>query len=175
MNNKLNKLVLAIGAVVMSGGVMAAASGSSSMNTTASVLAECSVGNVTALAFGDLVMLDKGGASNTASASSGGGTFDAACTTGTSTPKLKFTSANTGTAANFRFVGADATSFIVYTLAESGNAAITAGADAAFTGFTADGVAKNLTIKGSIASGEKSGKKAQAYSDTITITSSFTP
>jgi spore coat protein U-like protein len=175
MNSKLNKLALALGALAIAGGAMASDSGATTMGASASITAECSVGNVTPLAFGALAMLSNGSASTSASASTGGGTFDAICTSGATTPKLRFTSANTDTVANFRLRGADTTTLIAYTLAESGSAVIAAGADAAFTGFTADGTVKSLTIKGSIASGEKTGKAAQIYSDTITITSSFTP
>ncbi|MBH2019392.1 MAG: spore coat protein U domain-containing protein [Burkholderiales bacterium] len=173
MNTKFSKLALAIGALVMAGGAMAADSGSGTMGISASIVDECSVGNTVALAFGNLAMLTAGAQSATASASTSGGTFDAICTNNTlNTPKLRFSSANTGTS-DFRMVGTDTTSYIVYTLATAADAAIVYGTDAAFAGFTADGTVKSLTIKGSIAASEKGAKKVQAYSDIITIQSSY--
>jgi len=176
MNTTMNKLALAIGALVMAGGAMAAGSESGTMGTSAAILNECSVGNFSPLAFGTLAMLSNGAQSSADSASTGGGTFDAICTNGAPTPKLKFTSANTGTGTiNFQLIGTDG-SLIVYTLKESstgGTAAIVYGTDAAFTGFTATGTTKSLSIAGSITAEQKKAKKVQPYSDTITITSSF--
>lgn len=174
MNTKMSKLALAIGAMAMAGGAMAADSGSGTMGSSAAIVDECSVGTLATLTFGNLAMLTTGAQSATASASTGGGTFNAICTNNSAnTPNLRFTSANTGTS-NFRMIGAtDATQFIVYTLATGADVAIAYGTDAAFAGFTADGTVKNLTIKGSIAAGEKAAKKVQAYSDTITIMSSY--
>ncbi|MES2942851.1 MAG: hypothetical protein V4772_08285 [Pseudomonadota bacterium] len=175
MNKKMTKLAVAISAVLMVGGAMATDSGSGTMAVSGSIAAECAVGNTAAMTFGALTMLTTAGAQSAASNSSSGGTFDAICTNGTSTPKLRFTSLNTGTA-DFRLVGADTTSYIVYTLAVSGGgAAITYGTDAAFAGLTADGTTKSLAIVGTIAAAAKNAKAIQAYTDTITITSSYTP
>lgn len=174
MNTTMNKLALAMGALMMTNGAMAADSGSTTMGVTASIVDACALGNTVALAFGELTMLTNTAQSPTASDSSGGGTFDAICTKNTlNTPKLKFTSANTEGTNSFRLVGADNTSYIVYTLATVGGTAIAHATDAAFNGFNADGVVKNLTIKGSITGAEKAGKKVQAYSDTITIQASY--
>jgi spore coat protein U-like protein len=175
MNANMNKLALAIGAMVVAAGAMAANSGSTTMGANAAIVDACSVGNIGALQFGNLAMLTAGAQSGTASGSTGGGSFDAICTNNTlNTPKLKFTSANTLTS-TFRLMGADTSSFIVYTLKESGVGGldITYGTDAAFTGFGADGTVKSLAIVGSIAYDEKAGKKVQSYSDTITIQSSY--
>jgi spore coat protein U-like protein len=175
MSSNFSKLALALVSLSMAGGVMAAGtdSGTSTMGATANIANECSVSSAVSLAWGTLAMLNAGAQSAVASASTGGGSFDAICTNGTPLPKLRFTSANTG-ASDFRLVGTDTTSFIGYTLATAADVGINYGADAAFAGFTADGTAKHLTIKGSISAGEKAAKLVQAYSDTITITSSFT-
>lgn len=173
MNTTMKKLALAIGALVMAGGAMAADSGSGTMGGSAAIVDECSVGTLATLTFGNLAMLTSGAQSSSASASTGGGTFDAICTNNSAnTPKLRFTSANTGTS-DFRLVGADTSTYIVYTLATGADVAIAYGTDAAFAGFTADGTVKNLTIKGSIAAAAKAAKKVQAYTDTITIQSSY--
>lgn len=172
MNMKFTKHLAAVAATLACAGAFATDSGSGTMGVTASIGEECSIGNVTALDFGQLSMLAAGAATSGASASSAGGTFDAICTNGTTTPKLKFTSANTA-GSNFRLKGVDGTSYMVYTLAESGGTAIAYDTAAAFTGFVAEGDTKSLAITGSIAASEKSGKAKQAYSDTITITSTY--
>jgi len=168
----INKFAAAFAAALLSVSAFATDSGSGTMGVTASIGEECSVGNTATLDFGALSMLNNGAPSSAASASVGGGTFDAICTAGTTTPKLKFSSANTS-GTDFRLVGADGTTYIVYTLAESGGTAIAYETPASFTGFSADGSTKNLAITGSIDASEKSGKAKQAYSDTITITSTY--
>jgi spore coat protein U-like protein len=173
MKITFNKFAVAFAATLLSAGAFATDSGSGTMGVTASIADECSVGNTVTLGFGQLSMLSNGAPSTAASASASGGTFDAICTNGTATPKLKFTSLNAGATSTFRLVGTDTTTFIVYTLAESGGAAIAYDTAAAFTGFAGDGTTKSLAIVGSIASGEKDGKAKQAYGDTITITSTY--
>jgi spore coat protein U-like protein len=169
---KFNKFAAAFAAALLSVSAFATDSGFGNMGVTASIAEECSVGNTVTLDFGQLALLNNGAASNAASNSIGGGTFDAICTAGTTTPKLKFSSANTG-GSDFRLVGADGTTYIVYTLAESGGTEIVYDTPAAFSGFSADGAAKNLAITGSISATEKAGKAKQVYTDTITITSTY--
>lgn len=173
MKFKMNKLSLGLAAAVLCGAAGATDSGSATMDVTAAITDECSVGQTVALAFGNLSVLSNGSQSSTASESTGGGTFKAICTNGTSLPKLKFTSANAGATTSFRLVGADGLTHIVYTLAESGGTAIAYNTAAAFTGFEADGTEDSLAIKGSIAASEKNAKLKQAYTDTITITSTY--
>jgi spore coat protein U-like protein len=168
---KFNKFAVAIAVALLSAGAFATDSGSATMGVTASITDQCSVGNTVALDFGPLSMLSNGAQSGNASASTSGGTFDAICTNGTTTPKLKFASANSS-GTDFRLVGDDGT-HIVYTLAESGGTAIAYNTAAAFSGFDADGTTKSLAITGSIAASEKAGKAKQAYTDTITITSTY--
>ena len=172
MKTRFNKLAAACATALLSAGAFATDSGSATMGVTASIEEQCSIGNTAALEFGVLSMLDAGAVSSAASDSTGGGTFDAICTSGTTTPKLKFTSANTS-GTDFRLLGDVDGAFIVYTLAESGGTAIGYDSPASFTGFAADGATKNLAITGSIAASEKQGKAKQSYSDTITITSTY--
>jgi spore coat protein U-like protein len=172
MKTKFNKMAFALAAALLSAGAFATDSGSATMGVTASIADECSVGNTVILDFGQLSMLSNGAQSSSASISVSGGTFDAICTNGTTTPKLKFASANTS-GTDFRLKGADGSTYIVYTLAESGGTAIAYDTAAAFTGFSADGTTKSLAITSSIAATEKAGKAKQAYSDTITITSTY--
>ena len=169
MKIKFNKLGAAFAVVLVSASAFATDSGQGQMQVTASIGEECSIGNAATLDFSALSMLSNGAPSTAASLSASGGTFDAICTAGTTTPTLKFSSANS----DFRLVGADGTTFIVYTLAESGGTAIAYNTAASFTGFDADGTTKSLAITGSIAAGEKTGKAKQLYSDTITITSTY--
>jgi spore coat protein U-like protein len=173
MKNQFNKILAAFSVALLSVGAFAAGN-EATMDVSASIAAECAIGNTAALAFGALSMLDNVGPTALASTSISGGTFDAICTTGTSAPKVKFTSKNTS-GSDFRLLGADGTTPIVYTLTEAnGTTAIAHDQPAAFGGFTADGTAKkDLAIIGKIAASEKGGKAVQSYSDIITITSSF--
>ena len=170
----MTKLVLAMGAMAVAAGAMAVDSGSGSLSVSASIAPECAVGNTTSMLFGPITMLSANGSRSESRRTSIGGTFDAICTNGTSAPKLRFTSANTA-GNNFRLVGADGSTYINYTLDESGGNSISHGNDAAFTGLVADGSTKSLQIVGTILPEAKHGKFAQAYSDTIYITSSYSP
>jgi spore coat protein U-like protein len=172
MKTKFDKIAVALAAALFSVAAGAADGGSATMGVTASISDECSVGNTVTLDFGQLSMLSNGAQSGAASASAGGGTFDAICTNGTTTPKLKFASANTS-GTDFRLKGADGSTYIVYTLAESGGLAIAYNTAATFTDFSADGTTKSLAITGSITATQKAGKAKQAYGDTITITSTY--
>jgi spore coat protein U-like protein len=172
---KITQLALAIGAMAIASAAMAADSGSGTIAVSASIAPECAVGNTTAMEFGDMTMLTAGGAQTTANRRSIGGTFDVICTNGTSAPKLRFTSPNAdGT--HFRLLGADGSTYIIYSLAESGGGvAVTPGNDAPFAGLVADGTTKSLQVVGTVASIDKHTKRVQNYSDTITVTSSYTP
>lgn len=173
---KMSKLALAIGTLAIATGAMAVDSGVATLAVTASIAPECAVGNTTAMEFGDMTMLTARGEQTTSSNRSIGGTFDAICTNGTNAPSIRFTSSNSA-GPNFRLLGADGTSFIVYSLTEttSSGVAITPGNNSAFTGFAADGTIKSLKIVAMITAAAKQTKRVQNYSDTITITTSYTP
>lgn len=171
MDMRFKKLVAATAVALVSMGAFA---DSATMDVSASIAAECSVGNAVALDFGTLSTLSNGGTSSAASTSTGGGTFDVICTNGSPTPLLAFTSENSS-GSDFVLLGADGSSKIPYTLKESGGTPIAYNTAAAFTGLAADGATHNLAIVGSIAASDRNGKLAQAYTDQITITSSFAP
>ena len=173
---KFSKLALAISAMAIATGAMAVDSGSGTMAISASVAPECAIGNTTAMQFGDMTMLTAKGEQTKSSNRSIGGTFDAICTNGTTAPKVRFTSPTT-VGSNFRLLGADGTSFIDYSLTETttSGVAIIPGTDAEFTGLVADGTVKSLKIVAMITAGAKHEKRVQNYSDTITITTSYTP
>lgn len=173
MTTKMTKLMLALGAMTVAGAAIAAGE-SATIGTSASVVSECAVGNTVPLQFGSLQMLTSAAPSTSASESTGGGTFDAICTNGTPSPKFKFTSVNTWFN-DYRLKGADGTTYITYSLATSGNTTIVYGTPVAFSGFEANGSVATLRIKGAIAAADKLGKLVQEYSDTITVTASFTP
>jgi spore coat protein U-like protein len=172
-NTKISKLALAIGVVVMAGSAMATDSGTGSMDISATISPECSVGTLQELAFGTLSMLANGAV--TTADSPGTATFDAICTNGAPSPKFKFVSINTSDGTDFRLQGTDTTTYITYSLKDSANTPITPNTEAAFGTFAADGITQNLTLNGTIAAADKSAKKVQAYSDIITITTSYTP
>lgn len=175
MNNmKMSKLVLAIGAMMAASGPMAATD-NSSMGVAATVEAACSVGNGGTMDLGALVMLSADG-TQTGTTSAATATFPAICTTGTAAPTFTYDSANVSSGA-FRLIGSTtATEFITYTLYPSNDGTgtvIASGTPVAYTGFTIDGTSKNLALSARIAPGAKSGQSVQAYTDTITITVTF--
>lgn len=173
-NMNMNKLAVAIGAMVMASGAWATDNSSSTMGTSASIAAECAVGNAVAMNFGPLEMLTGTAAqSSTDSTKVSGGTFAAICTNGTPVPKLTFTSANEDETGTFRLIGTNG-EFIAYGLKDGTNTVTIAhNFAAAFVGLAADGETKNLALIGRIIPGEKNGKSVQSYGDLITITSSF--
>jgi spore coat protein U-like protein len=171
MKTKISKLALAMGALVMAGGVLA---DTSTMTSSATVAAGCSVGAGGAIALGALAMLTTDG-TQTAADSTAGATFPAICTNGTTSPKFAYVSAN-GLTGSFRLKGGTtATEFITYTAHPSSNGSGTAvsGTAAAYTGFTANGVSQSLDLSAKILAADKATKSVQSYSDTITITVSF--
>lgn len=171
----MSKLALAIGALLMAGGAMAATD-TSTMEVTASVAAACSVGNGGTMALGAITMLSADGTQTSTDTTAATATFPAICTTGTSAPTFTYDSANVLTGA-FRLKGVTTTTeFITYTLYPSNNGSgtvIASGVAAAYSGFTIDGTSKNLALSARIAPGAKSGQSVQNYADTITITVTF--
>lgn len=171
----LKTLAIALAAALATGAAGAAptASGSGTLAVTATIANECAVGQNAELAFGTLSMLT--GTAPSTTDSTGTGKIDAICTSGAPNPQFKYTSANTG-GTDFRLVGTDTTTYIVYTLYESSDSTanpVTAGSYMTHPGFTADGTTKTLDVSGRISAAERSGKAVQGYTDTITITTAF--
>jgi spore coat protein U-like protein len=104
------------------------------------------------------------------------GSMKAICTNGSGSPTFTFSSAN-GSGTDFRLIGStDATVFIKYSLHPDTSGAASAfshSVAAAYPGFSPDGTLKTLDLAGKILAAEKAGKKIQAYTDTITVTTSF--
>lgn len=178
MNTKMSKLALAIGAMAMTGGVWAV-NDTSTMGASATVVAECAVGNGSGIAFSTLEMLNLGTATQTTVDSTAGATFPAICTNGTTLPTFAYVSANAVTT-DFRLKGAGVTAndYIAYTpYPTSGGTgtAIVGAAAVAHPDFTANGVSQALALSAKILAADKATKLVQAYSDTITITASWTP
>lgn len=181
MNTTMNKLALAIGAMVMAGGAWAV-NDTSTMGTTATVGAECAVGNGGGIAFSTLTMLDLANATQTTVDSTAASTFPAICTNGTAAPTFTYVSANAVTT-DFRLKGTGATAndYITYTPYSSvdGTGTAIVGGDATTYGgavpFVADGTSKTLNLSARIIAADKAAKLVQAYTDTITITAGWTP
>lgn len=174
MNTKFSKLALAIGALVMAGGAWAV-DDTSTIGVSATVEAACSVGAGTAIGLSSLVMITADGTTSTAD-SVATNTFPAICTNGTTLPKFAYSSANDASGV-FQLIGATtATEFIAYTLHQDATGTLAAVAKAtaiAHPAFTANGVSQTLSLAAKIVPAAKNGKSVQAYSDTVTITSSF--
>ena len=173
MNTIISKIALALSALVMAGGAMA---DTSTMGSTASIAAACSVGAGGTIALSSLVMLTVDG-TQTALSTVAGATFPAICTNGTTLPKFAYASTNALATTDFRLKGGTTTTeYISYTMHPSldGNlAAITGGFPTAHPDFVANGVSQSLKLSANISSGAKAEKSVQSYSDTINITVRF--
>jgi spore coat protein U-like protein len=167
---KFNRLAVALAAVMVS----SAAWADGTVGVSAAVAPECAVTQDADIAFGNLQMLNGVAASTTDSVGAGG--MKAICTNGTTSPKFTFTSANSS-GTDFRLIGGtDATVFIKYSLhsgTDASAAALPYNSATAYPGFNADGTLQTLPLSGKILAADKQGKKVQAYSDTITVTTSF--
>ncbi len=176
MNTKMSKLALAIGALVMVGGAIAA-NDNATFTASASIASECVVGNTANMGFGALTMLDTGSGGLSTAKNNATATFDATCTNGTLLPTLQFASTNGGGSA-FKMLGGTGAALITYTLYEGATDAGTSIAHntaAAYTGLAADGTVKSLSVTGKVMAADKNGKPIGAYTDTVTITVGFTP
>lgn len=179
MNTKMTKLALALGALVMTGGVWAATTyDTSTMAVSAAIVAECAVANGGGISFGNLVMLNTASATQTTVDTTAASTFPAICTNGANSPTFTYASANT-TGTDFLLKGSTtATEFITYTPYQTNSSSGTAivGATAvAHPDFIANGTTNTLALSARILAADKATKSAQAYSDTITITAGWTP
>jgi len=180
MNTKMNKLALVIGALVLAGGAMAA--DTATMGASATVAAECAVGNGVAIALGNLEMLNLTTATQTTADSVATSTFSAICTNGTTAPTFTYVSANK-TTNDFRLKGTGITAndYITYTpysTTDGSGTAIVGGVATTYGGatpFTGDGTTKTLNLSAKILAADKAKKLVQAYTDTITITAGWTP
>jgi spore coat protein U-like protein len=175
-NMNTSKLALAIAAIAIAGAAGAADSNTGTLAVSATVAAECAVAETAPLAFANLAMLNIATATQNVADSIAAGTVNAICTNGTTLPKFKYASANVLTGA-FRLKGGTvATDFIAYTVHQDSTATLAAVAHStliAHPDFSADGTTKSLNLSAKIVPAEKNGKSVQAYTDTITITTSF--
>ena len=174
MKTKFNKLVIAICAMVLSGTALAA-DDTGILGVSASVVAECSVGDGPAISLGALSMITDAG-TQTALDTTAGSTFPAICTNGTQSPTFSYVSENKQ-GNTFRLKGGTVTTeFIPYTPYLSSNgtgtAVVNSGA-VAHPDFSADGTSKTLALSARILAVDKAAKSVQTYSDTITVTASF--
>jgi spore coat protein U-like protein len=179
MNTRASKLALSLGALLAASSAWA--STTANMTATATIQPQCAVGNAAPLTFGNLVMLE--GAAPTAVDSTASTTFDAICTNGTQAPKFAYGSANhVGTDFLLRGSGNWAGSYIRYYLygdADQQGVPIVGRVATAYTGgfmgFMGSGATESLTLSAKILADDKRGLPPSAYTDTITITVSWTP
>lgn len=170
----MNKFALAIAAIAVAGPALAV-NDDATFGVSATIASECVVGNTTNMAFGDLAMLSSATAGLSTGRNNATATFDAACTNGTGAPTLQFASANGGgTAFSLKNAGADLIAYTLYEGATDAGTPVAHNAAAAFTGFTADGAVKSLSVTGQVLAADKNGKPKGAYADTVTITVGFT-
>lgn len=172
-NFNFKKFVIAIGAVFSVG---TACADDATVGVSATISPECAVTGTT-LTFTKLTMLNSATASQSDQADVQAGTVRAICTNGTANVKFIYTSANPD-GSDFQLRGADGLTMIKYSLhqdagATVGNMVGSGGLGAAHPAFEANGVAQDLPISAKVEADDKRAKKVQAYSDTITVTTSF--
>jgi hypothetical protein len=178
-NNKI-KLALAFTSLLAYGATHGAQTDSNtgSLSVSTTISPECAVAENVALSITKLTMLNTTtAAQDTTTDDKAAGSLHAICTNNTPTPQLRFDSANVS-GSDFRLKGADGTTYIIYTLWEgttSSGTQITPATNAAFTGFAADGTQKTLDLSMKVAATDRAGAGIQAYSDTITVTTSYGP
>ncbi|MGZ5201398.1 MAG: spore coat protein U domain-containing protein [Telluria sp.] len=174
------KLLLGFTALLAYGAAHASQTDSNTgtLSVTTAISPECAVAQKTALNIPQLTMLNTStAAQDTTTDDKAAGALNAICTNGTQTPQFRFSSANTS-GSDFRLVGTDATTFIVYTLWEGATASgtqIAHNTNAAFGTFTADGTQQVLNLSMKVAGADRAGASIQNYSDTITVTTSYGP
>jgi spore coat protein U-like protein len=171
-NVKFIKAAMALAVVVISGAAQATDSGSGQLNVSASIAPECTVAQNVAINFSNLRMLN--GAAQSSTDDIANGSVNAICTNGTPSPQFRYTSANNA----FQLKGgSDASQLISYSLYQNDTATgspVSYNTDVAHPDFVADGTVKMLNLSARIIPADKNGKPVQAYSDTITVTTSFT-
>lgn len=171
----LNKFAIALVTITMAGSALAV-NDSATFGVSATVASECVVGNTTAMAFGTLAMLDSATGGRSTAKNNATATFDAACTNGSALPTLQFSSGNGGgTAFALKNAGSDLIAYTLYEGTADSGTLIAHNSAAAFTGFSADGAVKSLSVTGKVLAADKDGKPQGAYADTVTITVGFTP
>lgn len=174
---KLNKFTMALAALLVSGAACADTSGSGTLGVSAQITPQCAVAQDVAIDFSTLSMLDSVNAAPSSADSVHAGSMKAICTNGTPSPQFSYDSAN-GSGSAFRLVGADASTFIPYSLfqgTDENGTAVVYGTPMTYAGFAADGTTQVLPMAARIAFADKAGKANQSYTDTINITTSFTP
>jgi spore coat protein U-like protein len=171
-NVKFSKVALALTVVLISGAACADDSGSGQLSVSATIAPECTVAQNVAINFSTLHLLD--GAALSTADDVATGSINAICTNGTSSPMFRYSSANTA----FKLVGqSDNTKEIIYALYQNTDAtgtAVTYDQAVAHPDFSPNGAVNTLNLSARILAADKAGKAIQAYSDTITVTTSFT-
>lgn len=172
-NLKFKKFIIATGAAFLASSACAQ---DATVGVSATISPECAVTGTT-LTFTKLTMLNTATASQSEESDVQAGTVRAICTNGTANVKFIYTSANPD-GSDFQLRGADGLTMIKYSLhqdaaATVGNTVTSGGLGAAHPAFQANGEAQNLAISAKIQADDKRAKKVQAYSDTITVTTSF--
>ena len=176
MDSKLNKLALAIGALVMAGGVIAATD-TANMTVTATVENTCSIGPG-AIAFGSALKLavtagaGTTGTTNDVDADSGT-SVEVVCTNGASATITGNLGANAGAGTVRKMLsGTDLLAYQLYTSSARTTALDTTTGSIAHTGT---GSNSNVTIFGRIAGSALAAAKKGSYTDTVALLVNYTP
>jgi spore coat protein U-like protein len=177
MNTKMSKLALAIGALVMAGGAMAATD-TANLAVTATVVNNCAIGPGT-LAFGSTlsraVNSGLGTAGTTANVNAdSGATVSIICTNGASATITGGLGLNAAAGTVRKMIsGTDLLAYQLYTTAARTIALDTTTGSIPYTGT---GSATTTTaIYGQILAADLNAAKKGSYSDTVALTLTYTP
>lgn len=170
MNVKLNKLVLAIGAMIVASGAMAATD-SANLTVGASVSNACSIG-AGALNFGDLTLLVNGGLGTTGTAAgTASQTVPVVCTNGASAAVTAGLGLNAAVAVRKMISGSDLLTYELYTTADRDTILNSSNS----ISYTGTGSAQTVTIYGKVTAADMISAKKGTYADTVALTITYTP
>ena len=174
MNTKMTKLALALGALVMTGGVWAATD-TANLAVSATVETICAIGPGT-LSFNTLKLEVNAGAGTVTPVNhdaNSGTSISIACTIGSTaaiTAGLGL-NASVGSVRNM-LSGTDLLAYELYT--DSGYGTVLDSTTGAIS-YTGTGAATNKTIYGRITGAQLAAAKKGSYADTVAMTITYTP
>lgn len=175
MNTKMTKLAMAIGAMAMAGAAMAATD-SSTLAVSATVLNNCAISNGT-IAFSAMQLAANKGVgtigTTAAATANSGSTISVICTNGASAAITGGLGTN-GSGAVRKMIGGSGTDLLTYEL-YSDSLQTTVFNMANPITYAGTGLATSVVIYGGIAGADIALAKAGAYADSVPLTITYTP
>lgn len=174
MNTKFSKLALAIGALVMAGGAMAATD-TANLGVGATVENACAIGAGT-LGFGTLALEVNAGLGTVTAANhnaDSGATISIVCTNGASAAITAGLGANAAGSVRKMISGSDLLAYELYTDSGRGTVLDATTGSIAYTGTGA--ATTDKAVYGRITGAQLAAAKKGSYADTVAMTITYTP